>query len=134
MRHVKFIHISVIGVMLQAADAYATQPICPDFSSEIEPDMQRKETDFTQDNYKFSQQMLEVTLPEWMESAFQQNKKFPETYENLFQGDVWLAHMNHSATVKGYVLKLEYLAAQPEQKEVARKRFCKFLVETSYFD
>ena len=96
--------------------------------------MQRQEADFTQANYKFSQQMLENTIPEWMERAFQHNKKFPETYDDLLQGDIWLAYMNHSVSVKGYILKLEYLVAPPEQKETARKQFCTFLVETPYFD
>ena len=55
-----------------------------DFSSDIEPDMQRQETDFIHENYKFSQQMLEETIPEWMESAFERSKAFPKAQSELF--------------------------------------------------
>lgn len=96
--------------------------------------MQRQESDFTQENYQFAQQMLDETIPSWMEKAFNHNKKFPETYDKLFQGDIWLAHANSTAMVKGYVLKLEYLAAPPETQEASRIQFCKFLVETPYYD
>jgi len=134
MRHVSFFLVLLIGLLLQAGTACASQPICHDFSSEIEPDMRRQETDFTRDEYKSAQQMLEKTIPEWMEKAFERNKKFPETYDKLFQGDIWLAYANATAVVKGYVLKLEYLTAAPEDKASSRKQFCKFLVETPYFD
>jgi len=96
--------------------------------------MQRKETDFTHEKYAFSQKMLETTIPEWMERTFEHNKKFPETYDKLFQGDIWLAYTNHTAMVKGYVMKLEYLNAPSAEKEAARKQFCKFMVETPYYD
>ena len=134
MRYIKSFYTLLFGVLLQAGTAYASQPICHDFSSEIESDMQRQETDFTQESYKFSQKMLETTIPEWMEIAFEHNKKFPKTYNKLFQGDIWLAHANHTAMVNGYVLKLEYLSAPFQEKESARIKFCQFVISTPYYD
>jgi len=101
---------------------------------EFEPDMQRLETDFTPENYRRAQKMLEETIPEWMETAFEQNKKFPKMYDQLFQGDIWLAHANATMIVKGYVLKLEYVSASPDKKEAARKSFCQLVFETPYYD
>jgi len=134
MRYGYMSFILLLGVMLQVSTACAQQSLCHDFSSDIEPDMQRQETDFTHEAYKFSQQMLETTIPDWMENVFKHNKKFPQTYDNLFQGDIWTAYANHSAVVKGYVLKLEYLSASKQNKETARRQFCKFVTETPYYD
>ncbi|MGJ8561945.1 MAG: hypothetical protein ACSHXY_00210 [Alphaproteobacteria bacterium] len=133
--HFDSLFLALIAVTcLQARTAYADQPICHDFSSKIEPDMQRFETDFTKENYRLSQNMLKETIPQQMEKVFEHNKKYPKMYDRLFQGEVWLAHANASAAVKGYVLKLEYLAASPQDKEPARIDFCKFVVETPYYD
>lgn len=96
--------------------------------------MQRLETDFTSENYKRSQDTLQNTIPEWMEKKFKHNKEHPNTYDKLYQGEIWLAHANATAMQHGYVLKLEYLSALPDTKEVARKEFCKFVVETPYYD
>ena len=125
---------SISATLLQVGTAWAEQPICHDFFSEIEPDMQRQEADFTAENYKFSLEMLEKTIPEWMEETFKRNKKFPESSERLFQGDIWLAYANHTTMVKGYVLKLEYLVAPKHRKESARVEFCKFLNKTPIYD
>ena len=127
-------YILLLVGCFQLETAFANQLICHDFSSDIEPDMQRQETDFTHENYKFSQQMLEETIPEWMESAFERSKAFPKAQSELFQGDISLAHANHTTMVKGYVLKLEYLSAAPHAKEHARQEFCKFVAETPYYD
>lgn len=134
MRQLSFYLCLSFGVLLQAGTAHADQAVCHDFSSVIELDMQRQETDFTPENYRFAQQSLEKTIPEWMEATFKHNKEFPETYDKLFQGDIWLAYANSTAIVKGYVLKLEYLTASPTQKQAAREEFCKFLMETPQYD
>lgn len=129
-----FFALFLISALLNANTAFASQPICHDFTSEIEPDMQRQDSDFTQQNYKSALERLETTLPEWMEKSFKRNKDFPTLNGQLFQGDIWLAYANSMATVKGYVLKLEYLSARPEDKEAARQLYCTFLVKTPYFD
>ena len=134
MRYISFFHCLILMTLLQVGTAYASQPVCHDFCSKIEPDMQRQETDFTPENYRRSQQMLDKTIPDWMEKAFEHNKKFSNTYDQLFQGDIWLAHANATAMVKGYVLKLEYITATPDNKETARKAFCKIVAETPYYD
>lgn len=123
-----------LGALLSVETAVAVEPICHDFSSNIEPDMQRTETDFTAENYRLARRSLDVMIPEWMEGKFKQSKKSPETYEKLFQGEIWLAHANSTAMVKGYVLKLEYLTAVRAQKEDARTAFCKFVTLTPYYD
>ena len=134
MRYVCFFYCFLLGIFLKVETAYGSQPICHDYASEIEPDMQRQETDFTPDSYRRAQQMLEKTIPEWMEKAFEHNKKFPNTYDQLFQGDIWLSHANATAIVKGYVLKLEYSTASRDNKEAAKKAFCNFVTETPYYD
>ena len=123
-----------LGAVPQVACAQETQPICYDFSSDIEPDMQRKVSDFTKENYEAAQNALETTIRDWMENKFERNKKHPQTNSNLFEGEIWLAHANHSAMVKGYVLKLEYLSASADEVEPARQALCKFVIETPYFD
>ena len=134
MRNIRLLQISLFVGLIHASSVSAHQSICHGFSSDIEPDMQRQETDFTSENYIRAQNALEKTIPEWMENAFEHNKKLPDTYDKLFQGDIALAHANFSAVVKGYVLKLEYLAAPQKEKESARKNFCKFVMETPYYD
>ena len=123
-----------LGAVPQVACAQETQPICYDFSSDIEPDMQRKVSDFTKENYEAAQNALETTIRDWMENKFERNKKFPSPNSKLFEGEIWIAQANHDAMVKGYVLKLEYLTATSETKESARNAFCEFLTETPYFD
>ena len=108
--------------------------ICHDFSSEIEQDFKYSEDDFTYENYTNSIQMLRETIPEWMEEVFQKNKEFPDLYDSLFQGDIFLAYYNHTNNVQGYVLKLEYLQAKGSAKEDMRKRFCDFLIKTHIYD
>lgn len=134
MRQLSFFLCLSFGALLQAETAHADHAICHDFSSNIELDMQRPESDFTQENYRFAKQSLEETIPEWMETAFKHNKAFPETYDKLLQGDIWLAYANSIAMVEGYVLKLEYLTASPAQKQAAKEEFCKFLMETPQYD
>jgi len=96
--------------------------------------MQRQETDFTHESYTAARDTMQTTLREWMENKFERNKKHPTSNSKLFDGEIWLAQANHDAVVKGYVLKLEYLAAPSETKETARHAFCEFLTETPYFD
>jgi len=122
------------GVFLSAGAAYAERPICHDFTSQIEPDMQRQETDFTHERYTAARNTMQTTIREWMENKFERNKKYPTSNSKLFDGEIWLAQANHDAMIKGYVLKLEYLAAASETKENARIAFCEFLTETPYFD
>jgi len=123
-----------VGAIPQFALAQETKPLCFDFLSDIEPDMQRQVSDFTKENYEAAQNALETTIRDWMENKFERNKKHPRTDSKLFEGEIWLAHANHSATVKGYVLKLEYLSSTVETREVAREALCEFVVETPYFD
>lgn len=134
MRNVRLLCILLFVALIHSSPAWAHQSICHGFYSDIEPDMQRQESDFTSESYHHAQKMLEETVPEWMENTFDHNKKFPETYDKLFQGDIGLAYANFTAVVKGYVLKLEYLAASPDDKEPARKKFCNFVMETPYYD
>ena len=122
------------GVFLSTGAAYAEQPICHDFTSQIEPDMQRQETDFTHERYTAARNIMQTTIRDLMENKFERNKKHPQTNSNLFEGEIWLAHANHSAMVKGYVLKLEYLSASADETEPARQALCKFVIETPYFD
>jgi len=122
------------GVFLSANAASAELPICHDFTSQIEPDMQRQETDFTHESYTAARNIMQTTIRDWMENKFERNKKFPTPNSKLFEGEIWLAQANHDAMVKGYVLKLEYLTATSETKESARNAFCEFLMETPYFD
>lgn len=125
---------ALAGTFLYVEAASAREPICQDFASKIEPDMQRRESDFTHENYVASQQHIEITVREWMENKFERNKGNRASKRKLFDGDIWLAHANHNATVKGYVLKLEYQIASKENEEVARQKFCKFVVETPRYD
>lgn len=134
MRHFILYLVVSFGSLLTARTAFAADTICHDFSSDIALDMQRRETDFTAENYRVAQQSLEVTLPEWIEKRFKQGQEFPETYDKLFQGEIGLAHANALAMVKGYVLKLEYLTAVSEQKDAARAEFCNLVTQTPYFD
>ena len=134
MKNILAITVLTLGAMPHFAFAQEMQPICYDFSSDIEPDMQRQVTDFTKENYETAQLMLETTIRNWMETKFERNKKHPHSNSKLFEGEIWLAHANHSAMIKGYVLKLEYLSASADEKEPARQAFCKFVVETPYFD
>jgi hypothetical protein len=117
-----------------ASTAIAAEPICNNFSSKIEPDMQRQETDFTHERFVAAQENMRTTIREWMESEFERNKKNSTSNGKLFDGEIWLAQANTEALINGYVLKLEYLSASAETKENARQAFCKFLIETPYYD
>jgi hypothetical protein len=130
----KFQMSVILVILLYSQTAFAEKLICPDFVSEIEPDMQRDESDFTAESYRNAKKSLEDVIPMWMERAFEQNKKFPDTYDNLFQGDIWLSYANSNAAITGYVLKLEYQSALPEDKEEKRIEFCKFVIVTPYYD
>lgn len=134
MKNILAVIFLALGTIPQFALAQETKPLCSDFSSDIEPDMQRQVSDFTKENYEAAQNALDTTIRDWMENKFERSKKHPRTNSKLFEGEIWLAHANHSATVKGYVLKLEYLSAAVETKEVARQAFCEFVFETPYFD
>lgn len=134
MKNIAALIFLLFGAFLQSACAQEYQPICHDFSSDIEPDMQRQESDFTKENYELSQYAVETTIREWMESKFERAKNHPRQNSKLFEGEIWLAHANNSAMVNGYVLKLEYLSASVDDKEVARQSFCQFLTTTPYFD
>ena len=96
--------------------------------------MQRQESDFTHERFVAAQDNMQTIIREWMENKFERNKKAPTSKRKLFDGEIWLAHANHDAMVKGYVLKLEYLSAPAETKENTRQAFCKFLKETPYYD
>ena len=119
---------------LQSGIAFAEEPICHDFESKIEPDMQRQEADFTHENYVASKHVIETTVRDWMENKYERNKKNPIASSKLFDGEIWLTHANHNAVVEGYVLKLEYLSASEEAKETSRQAFCEFLGKTPYYD
>ena len=90
----------IFTALLLTETARAEQPICHDFLSKIEPGMQRQEIDFTAENYNRAQQMLDETIPNWMEKRFAQNKNFQEAYDKLIQGDLWLAHAYATAGSK----------------------------------
>ena len=134
MNNIFAITVFFLGAIPQLAFAQEIQPICYDFSSDIESDMQRQVSDFTKENYETAKITLETTVRDWMENKFERNTKHPHSNSKLFEGEIWLAHANHSAMIKGYVLKLEYLSASADEKEPARQTFCKFVVETPYFD
>jgi len=134
MRSIRLLKIPLVCCLFAIGTASANQPICYDYSSKIEPDLQRHETDFSLVRYERARHILETALPERMEKLFEHNKRFPNTYDKLYQGEIWLAHANATAIIRGYVLKLEYQLATEAEKETARRRFCTFVSQTPYFD
>ena len=124
----------ISGLLLLPMAAFADQPICQDFESSIEPDMQRHEDDFSKESFEWAQETLNHTVPEWMEEKFELYMQNPDEGRKLIEGEIWLARENALAVVKGYVLKLEYLNASGLDVEKARERFCTFVTVTPVFD
>lgn len=94
------------------------------------PGMIYRFEDFTRESAAASIAFLADTLPGWVTTA---HARTPMT-DDIWGGDIGMAHYNAMNRIKGYILKLDYLLADADDLARAEKEYCDFAAGVSIVD
>ena len=115
----------------------AAEPNCPpDPRAESVPELLFSFDSFSNEAYLADMEALRIQLPTWIEKRHQRlataSNVAAET--KIFEGEVDMAYKNTLAGIEGYILKLEYLTADPASRAEKEKAFCEFIRKTIVID
>lgn len=140
MRH-SFGILTLITVLAMAAahagEADIPEPQCPpDPRAEDVPELLYSFDNLTHESFEWAQNSIRNTIPEWIEEKDMRLRKHHanDTNYRIFDGELWMAYQNTLAVIEGYTLKLEYIAANENERSKAEKRFCDFVANTIVID
>lgn len=119
------------------AERSMPEPQCtPDPREEDVPEFLYSFDSFDKEAFEKDMNAMKEMLPSWIENEHARLLKSNANPENskIFEGEISMAYINTLNGIEGYLLKLQYLAADEAERPQMEKAFCDFIKQNIIID